>query len=197
MSWEEMCTSTTPCPCGKGTISQAHYADDWNRYKDGEVIINCEECNKRYRIEGEVHYTSKGESYTTYYLTPKDYPVYDGIQESKVWGSLHNIDSIPFYEYLMENYSFVDLCSALNEYREKGNSAKVTGIARNIRDEHNRVFKSVRVSLIEEKIQTAILQYKEYQGTYEQRILTRMQEKSERKAYEAEKRKHQIKIIFR
>ena len=97
----------------------------------------------------------------------------------------------------MENFSLVDLCSALNEYQEKGNSAKVIGLAQSIRDEHKRVFKSVRVSLIEEKIQTAILQYKEYQGTYEQRILTRMQEKSERKAYEAEKRKHQIKIIFR
>ena len=37
MSWEEMSTSQAVCPCGKGYITQKHYGDDWNRFKDGPV----------------------------------------------------------------------------------------------------------------------------------------------------------------
>ena len=51
MSWEEMYTCSTICPCGKGKITQASYGDDWNRYKDGPVVIECEECAKKYRVE--------------------------------------------------------------------------------------------------------------------------------------------------
>ena len=197
MSLEEMYTSMTPCPCGKGTISQAHFADDWNRYTDDPVIINCDECKKRYVVEEVKHYSQDGEYGATYYLVPKDYPAYDGIQESNVWGNLHDIQSVPFHEYLIENFSMTDLCSVLNEYMEKGNSAKVTGIARKIRDKCAEAFKSVKVSLIEENIRIAILKYKDYTGSYNQREITRTQEKSERAVYEAEKQKHRIKITFR
>lgn len=53
MSWEEMSTSQTVCPCGKGKITQKSYGDDWNRYQDGPVIIECEECAKKYKVEEE------------------------------------------------------------------------------------------------------------------------------------------------
>ena len=46
MSWEEMYTCSATCPCGKGRITQTTYGDDWNRYEDGPVVIECEECAK-------------------------------------------------------------------------------------------------------------------------------------------------------
>ena len=51
MSWEEMSTSQTVCPCGKGYITQKHYGDDWNRFKDDPIVIECEECKKKYKVE--------------------------------------------------------------------------------------------------------------------------------------------------
>lgn len=39
MSWKEMSTSQTVCPCGKGYITQKHYGDDWNRFKDGKLYL--------------------------------------------------------------------------------------------------------------------------------------------------------------
>lgn len=42
MSWEEEETSQTVCPCGNGRITQKHYSDDWGRFKDGPVVIECE-----------------------------------------------------------------------------------------------------------------------------------------------------------
>lgn len=47
MSWEEMYTRSTVCPCGKGRITQKTYGDDWNRYEEGVVDIECEECVKK------------------------------------------------------------------------------------------------------------------------------------------------------
>ena len=48
MSWEEMYTEETTCPCGEGRIKQIVYGDDWNRYLNGPVVIECEKCSKRY-----------------------------------------------------------------------------------------------------------------------------------------------------
>ena len=73
MSWEEMSTSQTVCPCGKGYITQKHYGDDWNRFKDGPIVIECEECKKKYKVEEVNHYgmlTSDG-SWSEYFLLPK------------------------------------------------------------------------------------------------------------------------------
>ena len=70
MSWEEMSTSQTVCPCGKGKITQKSYGDDWNRYQDGPVIIECEECAKKYKVEEVMHrgmLTSDG-SWSEYFL---------------------------------------------------------------------------------------------------------------------------------
>lgn len=48
LAWEEMSTSQTACPCGKGYITQNHYSDDWNRYEDAPVVIECVDCKKKY-----------------------------------------------------------------------------------------------------------------------------------------------------
>ena len=51
MSWEEEETSQTVCPCGNGRITQKHYSDDWGRFKDDHVVIECEDCNKKYKVK--------------------------------------------------------------------------------------------------------------------------------------------------
>lgn len=42
MSWEEMSRKRIKCPCGRGTISQASYMDDWNRWEDGPIEVECD-----------------------------------------------------------------------------------------------------------------------------------------------------------
>ena len=45
-----MSTTQTVCLCNKGHITQKHDGDDWNRFEDGPVVIDCEECNRVVRI---------------------------------------------------------------------------------------------------------------------------------------------------
>lgn len=197
MSWEEMSTTRISCPCGKGTISQAHYADDWNRFKAGLVLIECEECRKKYKVEEEHHqsYNPGHGGWTICYLTPVEYPPYTGICENDIYGPLHtNICDIPFEDYLIEQYSLNDLEIARKEYNEKRSSSKVSGIAKQICKKHKSFFNSVKATLIIKKLEIAIEQYKTYQGSYDQRILVRKQEKQERNGYQQEKRKYQIKL---
>lgn len=197
MSWEEMSVTRIPCPCGKGTISQAHYSDDWNRFENGQVVIECEECRKKYKVEGEHHqsYHPGHGDWTIYYLTPIEYPPYTGICENNIYGPLHtNIYNTAFEDYLIEQYSLSDLEIAKAEYSEKFSSSKVTGIAKQICKDHKRFFNSVRAVLIIEKLEIAVEQYRTYEGSYDQRIIVRQQENQERKEYQQEKRKHQIKL---
>lgn len=55
MSWEEMSRKRIKCPCGRGTISQASYMDDWNRWEDGPIEVECDFCRENYDVEGEHH----------------------------------------------------------------------------------------------------------------------------------------------
>ena len=55
MSWEEMSRKRIKCPCGRGTISQASYMDDWNRWEDGPIEVECDFCRANYDVEGEHH----------------------------------------------------------------------------------------------------------------------------------------------
>ena len=43
MSWEVTNKKSIKCLCGKGSIVQETIGDDWNRHKDKEPIIECEE----------------------------------------------------------------------------------------------------------------------------------------------------------
>ena len=197
MSWEETGITKVACPCGKGIISQKHYGDDWNRVNDGEVVIKCEDCKKRYRIEREdqqSYHPGHGDL-TIYYLTPIEYPPYTGVCENHIYGTLHNnIYEISFSDYLIERYPLCNLKTALTEYIEKRSSSKVSGIAAQICKEHKRFFNSVKVTSIIEKLEEAINRYSTYQGSYEQRMIVQNQEKKERAEYMREKRKHQIRL---
>ena len=194
MSWEEMSAKTVPCPCGKGTILQTEYGDDWNRYEYAPVEIHCPECKQKYKVESVYHpETHPGHgSWSSYYLTPSDYPVYSGIQESAIFGKAKSIADPEFSLYLVENYSFNELLDAKSEYESKRSSAKVTGIAKRICKEHKWKFNSVKATLILAQINQAINQYSAHVGNYDRRMPVREQERKEKIAYESEKRKHQI-----
>ena len=56
MCWEEEYIEEAVCPCGKGKIIKKNYCDDWNRYKSDNAIIECEECDKKYRVETITHH---------------------------------------------------------------------------------------------------------------------------------------------
>lgn len=192
-----MNTTRIPCPCGKGTISQSHYGDDWNRFEDGPALIECEECKRKYKIESEYYrsyHPGHGDS-TIYYLTPADYPPYKGICENVVFGPLHhNISQISFADYLIENYSLQDLIAAKEEYCAKHSSAKVDGVAKQICREHKSFFNSVKASSIISHLENAVCSYKTYYGSYDQRIIVRKEEQAEREKYNSEKRNYQIKL---
>lgn len=59
-----MGTSKVTCSCGYGSIYQSQYSDDWNRYSDGPVIIDCEICSKKYKIELKYFYPKPYHDYT-------------------------------------------------------------------------------------------------------------------------------------
>ena len=128
MSWEEMYTCSAICPCGKGKITQTSYGDDWNRYKDGPVVIECEECAKKYRVEEVTHHgllASDG-SWSTYYLTPKDYPEYDGPKESDLYpATLNQYQNFPVW--LIENFTEEELNYVLAQLKKAGCSYEVSG----------------------------------------------------------------------
>lgn len=197
MSLDEIITKKITCPCGKGIIYKALYMDDWNRIIDETVHIECEDCKKTYKVEFEYVKSNKPGrgDYNIYYLTPINYPPYSGISENSIYGVLHNnTNEISFSDYLIENYSLIDLEKAKEEYGIKHSSSKVTGIAKELCKKHKRFSNSVKTDSVVEKLELAIKQYKSYSGSYDQRIIIREQENIAKKDYLLNKRKFQIKL---
>ena len=195
MSWEEMYTCSTTCLCGKGRITQTTYGDDWNRYEDGPVVIECEECAKKYKIEEEAHrglLASDG-SWSTYYLTPKDYPDYEGPKESDLYPAALN-QYQNFQVWLIENFTEDQLRKVMTQLKNTTSSARLTGIAVDIREAHKKAKKTVRVSEIAKTVEAALEKYPEHVGNKIQREEIRKRESDARKVYIKEKRKHQIVI---
>lgn len=195
MSWEEMSMSKTVCPCGKGRIIQKHYGDDWNRFKDGPVIIECEDCEKKYRVEEVFHsarLASDG-SWTEYFLVPKDYPEYSGPNEDVTYGST-TFPAWNFTGWLIENYTEEELKDAEKQLCSVKSSAALTGVASEICKEHKRALKTVRVSSILASVKKGIDAYPNYVGNKQQRSKLRKRESKARQEYLKEKSKHQIAI---
>ena len=180
------------CPCGKGKITQTCYSDDWNRYQDGPVVIECKDCSKMYKIEEETHrglLASDG-SWSTYYLTPIDYPDYEGPKESDLYPTMLN-QYQNFPVWLIENFTEGELRGVLNQLKNTTSSAKLTGIAVRIREAHKKAKKTVRVSEITKTVETALEKYQKHVGNKIQREVIRKKEYEGRSAYMKEKRKHQ------
>jgi len=198
MSWEKICTRKCKCPCGKGVIKQDEYGDDWGRYQDGPVVIDCEECSKKYQIEEVEHrglLASDG-CWSTYYLTPQNYPHYKGASESAMYGH-------PVYEYedfvawLIENYTEKELLHALSELKYVSASTKLKGYAARITRLHKKYRGTIRLSNIITTVEAALAKYPEYVGNKLQRETIREKERLEMSAYIEEKRKHQILLDLR
>ena len=195
MSWEEMYTRLAICPCGNGKITQTSYGDDWNRYQDGPITIECKECAKKYRIEEAVHrglLTSDG-SWSAYYLTPIDYPDYEGPKESDLYPAAVS-QYQDFSVWLIENYTEDELRDVLEQLKNTTSSAMLTGIAVGICKAHKKAKKTVRVSEIKKTIETAVEKYPKHNGNKMQREEIRKKESDGRAAYKKEKRKYQTII---
>lgn len=196
MSWEEMCTRSSTCPCGKGKITQTSYMGDWNRCEDGRVVrvvIECEECAEKYKVEEITHHKPDGDSWSTYYLTPKDYPDYEGPKESDLYPATRN-EYQDFPVWLIENYTEDELRGVLNQLKNTTSNTKLTGIAARIRDAHKKAKKTVRVGEITKTVEAALEKYPEHVGNKIQREEIRKKESDARAAYVKEKRKHQTVI---
>lgn len=198
MSWEEMNTSQTVCPCGKGHITQKHYGDDWNRFEDGPVVIECEECKKKYKVESVTHrgmLTSDG-SWDEYFLLPKDYPEYDGPSETATYGASAN----PYWDFtgwLIENFTEDELREVEEQLHTVKASSRLTECAAYICREHKSALKTVKVSSILASVEKAIAAYPDYVGNNQQREEVKKREKSAFNIYWEEKRKHRISINLR
>lgn len=195
MSWEEMSTSQTVCPCGKGYITQKHYGDDWNRFKDGTVVIECEDCKKKYKVEEVNHYrmlTSDG-FWSEYFLLPKDYPEYEGPSETATYGSSAN-PNWDFTGWLIQHFTEAELEETEEQLHVVKASSKLTGNAAYICKEHKNALKTVRVSAILASVERALSAYPEYVGNKQQREEIRKQEEITHADYYEEKVKHRIAI---
>lgn len=195
MSWEEMSTSQTVCPCGKGHITQKHYGDDWNRFEDGPVVIECECCKKKYKVEEVVHrgmLTSDG-FWSEYFLLPIDYPEYNGPSETATYGASAN-PCWDFTGWLIEHFNEIELREVEEQLHAVKASSQLTGNAAYICKVHKSILKTVKVSTILASVEKALSVYPEYVGNKQQREEVRKQEEVAHVVYCEEKAKHRIAI---
>ncbi len=55
MSWEEDRVEERKCPCNKGTFTETHSSDDWNRFRTSWVM-NCPDYRVNYRLHEFAYY---------------------------------------------------------------------------------------------------------------------------------------------
>ena len=197
MSWEEEETSQTVCPCGNGRITQKHYSDDWGRFEDGPVVIECEDCNKKYKVKEEQHYgrlTSDG-SWSKCFLLPIDFPAYDGPSEVATYGELTN-QYYNFTGWLIEHFTESELREVEKQLHEVNASSRLTGDAAIICKEHKSVLKTVRISSILASVEKAMTEYPNYIGNKQQREEVRRKEKAAKANYSVRESKKLIPIKF-
>lgn len=196
MSWEMHYPRTGPCPCGKSILSMTCRSDDWGRIEYGPVVIECPDCAKKWHVE----YSASGaavprcEQRCTIYLTPNDYPDYDGPSEMASFGCKPFVYSMPFDEYLMSTRTLGSLVEARDELEYVRNCSKVEGAALRIVHDHKKRFRSAKCKDVLAMIESAIERYSLYEGTEERRAVVREEERKCRTAYMAEKRKHQFLV---
>lgn len=195
MSWEEINKSQVVCPCGKGYITQKHYVDDWNRFESGPVVIECEDCKKKYEVESVSHSrrSISDRFQSKYFLLPKDYPEYDGPSETSTYGASANPYS-DFTGWLIENFTENELREVETQLHMVKASSRLIGNAAYICKEHKNALKTVRVSSILASVEKAIVAYPDYVGNKQQREEVRKREDKARNIYCKEKVKHQIAI---
>ena len=71
MSYEIDSIKEIKCPCNKGKIIRINKSNDWNQTKEN-IYINCEKCNKKYKIVSEYFCPKPKHDCTIYYLKDKN-----------------------------------------------------------------------------------------------------------------------------
>ena len=193
MSWEEMRTRSTPCPCGKGVITRTDYMDDWNRCEEND-FIECPECKKKYKFVSRSYYKHAGDSGTVQYLLNSDYPGYEGTKLVDVFPGVVSVYKMPFDEFLVRTYTFESLQNALSELNKVTAVSRLTGVAASIAKEHKRAFHSAKISILRTYVEAACAKYHEISDSKDRRLPIEQKEQEERAAYETEMQKHLIHI---
>lgn len=197
MGWEEMSTSQTSCHCGKGYITQNHYSDDWNRYEDDPVVIECGDCKKKYIVKEEPHcgmLTSDG-SWSEYFLLPIDFPEYNGPSETATYGASAN-PNWDFTGWLIQHLTEAELKETEEQLHGVKASSKLTGNAAYICKEHKSALKTLRVSAILASVEKALSAYPEYVGNKQQREEISIKEEAAKNIYFEGRRTKRIPINF-
>lgn len=71
MGYEVIRTYKEKCKCGNGYIKKYLKQNDWNQF-DEDVVIECEECNKKCKIISKYFCPKPAHDYTIYYLEDKE-----------------------------------------------------------------------------------------------------------------------------
>ena len=195
MSWEEMRTTSIPCPCEKGRITRTDYMDDWNR-EESRYCIDCIECREKYQVVFRSYYKHPGDSGETYYLLEKNYPEYGGMKLSDVFPVPVDIQKMPFDEFLIRKYTYDDLKTALDELKTVTAVSRLTGCAAGIAKEHKQSFHSAKISVLRSYVASACEKYNEIGDNKDSRLPVEQKEREERSAYDKEMRKHMIRILL-
>lgn len=184
MSWEEISSEQVgPCPCGKGHIVCTVRMDDWNRSEVG-YRLECGTCSKKYQVVREV--TGRchpGHERVSVSLVPIDYPPYNGPSEETEYGPKKAVTN-DFVVWLIENETRSALIDAKEDLVACGSCSRVKGIAAQVVENRRRLFKSARVKVIANEIDSALERYDAYVGNAEQREALRAIEQAERAKYE-------------
>ena len=99
-----------------------------------------------------------------------------------------------FETYLIENYTDTELNEVASQLASVTSSAKLSGMAKRVREDHKLKFKTVKIQLIRERVSKAILRYNFVSGNKVQRMEAEEREQVEYNAYMEEKRKYQIRL---
>ncbi len=162
MSWEKSSEKTVSCPCGKGTITQEIYSDDWNRFSDKTPKIQCVECSEKYTINSEYHCPKPYHNYTVHYCIPKSYPSYCGAEYSaKANGAKQ------FSYYLAEQFTLAELESSLNLLNSYSSYSKfppseIGNTAKSLVLSAKSKIKTQKLTIIKPYLEEAIENYNSY-----------------------------------
>ena len=149
MSWELEYTSTAACPCGKGTLVEETYGDDWNRRKNIR-FISCQTCNQKYHFESK-YYLHKTEYVESVYL----------IENGKTISVPVTINN--FNEDIEHHYYYVELQKVIEQLKTISASKMACGtIAEYAVRAHKHRYKSVKLCLVQEHTTEAVEQYYSY-----------------------------------
>lgn len=193
MSWEEIRRKEIKCPCKKGAVALIAYMDDWNRTKDS-VNIECPECKRKYEIISKAHnrlMASDG-GCEEYFLIDKNYP-----KSEYVYSSIVNVPSeVPYYVYLIREYTKSDLLDILFEYESITRVKDLRGVCSRVaKDSKSRTGSAVRENIIAD-LKKALELYDGDPDNFEIHQIVEKERKVKYDEYLKERDKHLIKLDF-